>query len=117
MRARPACFAAVIGLTVGLGCSRKKPEESPVRATVTCASAISEPVLDCEIEHLSGSRGANVCWVVDCDCPGGARVSSGRMCQSVMPGTTVRRSIAVSDLGSCERALKSRVTALSVAPL
>ena len=107
----------VVGLAVGLGCSRKKPDESSVRATVTCASALSEPVLDCEIEHLSGSRGANVCWVVDCDCPDGTRVSSARMCQSVLPGATVRRSIAVSELGSCERALKSRVSALTVAPL
>jgi hypothetical protein len=117
MGAKRAYFAAAVGLTLTLGCSRGKPEESPVRATVTCASAISEPVLDCEIEHLSGKRGANVCWVVDCDCPGGTRVSSARMCQSVLPGSTVRRSIAVSELGSCERALKSRVTALTVAPL
>jgi hypothetical protein len=29
----------------------------------------------------------------------------------------VRRSLAMSELGSCERALKSKVTSLSVAPL
>jgi hypothetical protein len=110
-------LAAVIGVAVTLGCNRKKPEQSSVRATVTCAAALREPVLDCEIEHLSGSRGANVCWIVDCDCPGGARVSSSRLCQAVLPGATVRRSLAVSEFGPCQRALKSRVSELTVAPL
>jgi hypothetical protein len=117
MRAKPACVVAAAGIAIALGCSRSKPEPSPVRATVTCASAPREPVLDCEVEHLSGSTGANVCWVVNCDCAGGTRVSSQRLCQSVLPGSTVRRSIAVSDLGQCERALKSQVSALTVAPL
>ncbi len=88
-----------------------------MRATVTCAAALSEPVLDCEIEHLEGTRGANVCWVVHCDCPGGKRVSSKRLCQAVLPGATVRRSIAVGDLGACERAVKSEVSGLAVTPL
>jgi hypothetical protein len=117
MRVKLACFAVAIGLAAASGCNRSKPEPSSVRATVTCASAPLEPVLDCEVEHLSGSRGAKVCWVVDCDCPGGKRVSSSRLCQTVLPGSTVRRSLAMSELGSCERALKSKVTSLSVAPL
>jgi hypothetical protein len=116
MRVKPACLAVSFGLVAALGCSRK-PEASSVRATVTCASAMLEPVLDCEVEHLSGSRGAKVCWVVDCDCRGGKRVSSARLCQTVLPGATVRRSLAMSELGSCERALKSRVTGLTVTPL
>jgi len=117
MRVKPARLTAFLGLAVALGCSRSKPEGSSVRATVTCASAPLEPVLDCEVEHLSGSRGANVCWVVDCDCRGGKRVSSARLCQTVLPGSTVRRSLAMSELGACDRALKSKVTALSVTPL
>jgi hypothetical protein len=117
MRVKPACLAASLGVALALGCRRSEPEISVVRATVTCASAMQEPVLDCEVEHLAGSRGAKVCWVVDCDCKGGKRVSSARLCQTVLPGSTVRRSLAMSELGTCERALKSRVTGLTVTPL
>ena len=121
MRVKPAIFAAAVALGLALGCSRGKQKQkqkpSSVRVTVTCAAALSEPVLDCEVEHLSGTQGANVCWVVDCDCPGGKRVSSARLCQTVLPGSTVRKSLAMSELGACERALKSKVTALTVAPL
>ena len=107
----------LVVFAVAPACRRAEKHERTVRATVTCAAAPAEPVLDCEIDHLEGTRGANVCWVVDCDCPGGRRVSSKRLCQAVLPGATVRRSIAVSDLGACERAVKSQVSALAVTPL
>jgi hypothetical protein len=114
--------AALAALTIALvlpapACRRKPKDERAVRATVTCAGATAEPVLDCEVEHLEGPRGANVCWTVEVLCPGNKSVSSKRLCQAVLPAAIVRRSFALSDLGTCERALKSQVSRLTVTPL
>jgi hypothetical protein len=117
MRAVLAGVTITLVFTLAAGCRRAPKTDRAIRATVTCAGATSEPVLDCEIEHLEGPRGANVCWKVEVDCPGNNRVSSQRLCQAVLPAATVRRSIALGDFGKCERVLKSQVSGLTVTPL
>jgi hypothetical protein len=116
MRAALAGFVVTLAFTVS-GCRRPQKEQREIRAAVTCAGATAEPVLDCEVEHLEGPRGANVCWTVEVLCPGNKRVSSKRLCQAVLPAATVRRSLALSDLGVCEHALKSQVNGLTITPL
>ena len=101
------------------GC-RNREKAPDVRATVTCSPATSDAVIDCEVEHLDGARGANVCWVVVAHCKNGGEASSSRLCQAVQRGATVRRSLALSDLGkgaSCARAERAEVRALELAPL
>ena len=103
-----------------IGACRSREKAADVRATVTCSPAMTDPVIDCEVEHLEGTSGANVCWVVVAHCKNGGETSSARLCQAVQRGATVRRSLAVGELakgGSCTRAERAEVRGLELLPL
>ena len=109
-----------VGVVAQMGACRSRERAPEVRATVTCSPAMTDSVIDCEVEHLGGPSGANVCWVVVAHCKNGTEAASARLCQAVQRGATVRRSLELGELAkgaSCVRAERAEVRGLELAPL
>lgn len=84
----------------------------PVRARVDCAGNPNEPVVDCSVQHLSGTSFARVCWRLRYGCQNSTEVTGGEFCANVDPGRRAGARIPLTQLShveSCDVATSSEI--------
>ena len=109
-----ACLAAL------LACNVSASTGSEVKARVDCVGSHDQPVIECDVEHVEGSSGANVCWDLHYQCANGSVVTGSGICQSVQPGSTAQKVVPVTQLSNsaaCDNATSSEVRNLRISTL
>jgi hypothetical protein len=107
----------VVGIAITL-LACKASAGGDVRATVSCEG--TNETIDCDVKHVEGSSGANVCWDLRFGCANGTSVTGQNFCQPVQPGGTVQKRIPLSQLtnaSQCDSATTSQVENVKISAL
>jgi len=105
--------SVVLALLLGcalLACKASAGTGEDLRATVSCEG--TNETVDCDVKHVAGSSGANVCWDLRFSCENGSSVTGQNFCQAVQPGSTVQKRIPLTQLANadqCDKATSSQV--------
>lgn len=107
-----------LGLLAALLACKASAGGGDVRATVSCEG--TNETIDCDVRHVEGSSGANVCWDLRFGCANGTSVTGQNFCQPVQPGSTVQKRIPLSQLtnaSQCDSATTSQVENVRISSL
>ncbi len=89
-----------------------------VKANVDCKG--TSETIDCDVTHVSGSTGANVCWSLKFTCQNGTIATADNVCQPVQPGATAQKRIPITELKNfdqCDKATSTEVIGLTLTAL